>query len=71
MTMSKKLKVCVELSEEDVDRITAIACRNGTHRTAALIRAIRIADYIDDAVHEGNTITLVDPDSNQIEITFS
>ncbi|MEV1134531.1 hypothetical protein [Rhodococcus coprophilus] len=60
----------MELPEDDVDRVSAIALRRGTTRSAALVRAIRIAFYLEEAAHAGSKIVIVDRDSNQTEITF-
>ena len=51
-------KVTVNLPSVDVERVEKIAGRHSVNRTNALIRAIRTADYIDKATHEGSKVII-------------
>ncbi len=63
-------KVTVNLPSVDVERVEKIAGRHSVNRTNALIRAIRTADYIDQATQEGAEVIIRDPNGNETTVVF-
>lgn len=63
-------RVTVNIPNEDVYRLEAIALRHGTNRTSALVRAIRVTAYIEDALDRGARLVFVTPDGTEREIEF-
>lgn len=63
-------RVTVNIPNEDVYRLGAIALRHRTNRTSALVRAIRTTDYLDEAVARGARLVIVESDGLEREIKF-
>lgn len=65
-----QVKLSVNLSEETVGALRALAERRGVSMTEVIRRAISDAKYLDDAVREGKKILIEDSDRNIKEIVF-
>ncbi|WP_430332744.1 hypothetical protein [Rhodococcus sp. ACT016] len=60
----------VNIPNEDVAKLTKIAKRHRSNRTSALVRAIRIASYIDDQMADEARVVIVDKDGKEHEVEF-
>lgn len=60
-------KVTANIPNEDVDKLTRIAKRHRSNRTSALVRAIRIASYIED---NDARVVVVGEDGKEREVVF-
>lgn len=74
MTTSKQKpatrKVTVNLPEETISRIQAIANRHGLSMTEAIRRAIITESYIDEQIEEGSKVLIQKPDNTYREVVF-
>ncbi|MFE2122414.1 hypothetical protein ACFW9U_17395 [Rhodococcus aetherivorans] len=61
-------KVTVNLPNEDVLRMSEMARRHALTKTAALVRALRLAQYIDDETAKGTKLFLQDTNGTLREI---
>ena len=62
-------KVTANLPNEDILRLSQLAKNKHTTKTAALVRAIRTTEYLDDAEKKGAKILIQDGDTIR-EVVF-
>ena len=70
MSNTAQTRVTVNMPVELVDMIDTIAKRDGTHRTGALLRLLRIASYVDNAVAAGSNVIIKDQDGKARIVDF-
>ena len=63
-------KVTVNLPDETIQRIRAIADKHGLTMTEAIRRAIITESYLEDQIEKGNKILLEKPDQTYSELIF-
>lgn len=63
-------KVTVNLPNEDILRMSEQARRRATTKTAALVRAIRTAEFIDDTEKKGGEVYIKDADGTFRQVVF-
>ena len=70
MSNTAQTRVTVNMPVELVDMIGTIAKRDGTHRTGALLRLLRIASYVDNAVAAGSNVIIKNQDGKARIVDF-
>ncbi|TQC47006.1 hypothetical protein EEB14_22725 [Rhodococcus sp. WS4] len=63
-------KVTVNLPNEDILRMSEMARKNATTKTAALVRAIRTTKFLDDQEDKGGEVFIKDADGSFRQIVF-
>lgn len=64
-------RITVTLPNSDIRTLYAMARARKTTTTAALVRAIRLAHWVDEQLAANSTVLLEDPDGTRREIVFT
>jgi predicted transcriptional regulator len=67
---SDKVKVTVNLTDDDVATLKALAGRKGTTVTSILRQAIALQKFVDDADTQGQKVLLEDRDKTLRQLVF-
>ncbi len=68
--ISDKVKVTVNLTEDDVSALKELAGKKGTTVTSVLRQAIALQKFVDDAEERGGKVLVEDHDKSLRQIVF-